>query len=134
MKVFVDTNVLVAAFATRGLCADILRYILAEHELVTDEVVLTELRRVLRRRFKAPGPTVDAILAFLREYEVVSKPKQSADLPTRDLDDRWIVTSAVAAGADVLISGDHDLLDVAGSAPLRILAVRAFWDLTRIRR
>lgn len=134
MKVFVDTNVLVAAFATRGLCADILRHILAEHELVTGEVVLTELRRVLSRRLKVAEPTVDAILAFLREYQVVPKPKQPADLPTRDPDDRWIVASALAAGADVLISGDQDLLDVADSAPLRILAPRAFWDLARISR
>ena len=47
MRVFLDTNVLVSAFATRGLCADVLRLILAEHTLVTGEVVLRELRRAL---------------------------------------------------------------------------------------
>ena len=31
LRVFVDTNVLVAAYATRGLCADLLRLILAQH-------------------------------------------------------------------------------------------------------
>ena len=32
MRVFLDTNVQVSAFATRGLCADVLRLVLAEHE------------------------------------------------------------------------------------------------------
>jgi hypothetical protein len=34
VRVCLDTNVLVAAFATRGLCADVLRTVIAEHELV----------------------------------------------------------------------------------------------------
>lgn len=134
MKVFVDTNVLVAAFATRGLCADVLRYILAEHQLVTGEVVLAELRRALIRRLKVPPDTVEAILDLLREHEVVPKPKAPSDLPVRDPDDRWILASAVDAKADVLITGDSDLLDIAPSAPLRILAPRAFWDLVRTTR
>ncbi|HZL91991.1 MAG TPA: hypothetical protein VFB99_00055 [Vicinamibacterales bacterium] len=34
MKVFLDTNVLVSAFAARGICEDVLRIVLAEHQLV----------------------------------------------------------------------------------------------------
>lgn len=131
---FVDTNVLVAAFATRGLCADVLRYILADHELVTGEVVLAELGRALRRRLKLPPPTVAAILELLREHEVVPKPKAPSDLPIRDPDDRWILASAVEARADVLVTGDADLLDVAASAPLPVLTPRAFWDFVRTSR
>jgi putative PIN family toxin of toxin-antitoxin system len=134
VRVFVDTNVLVAAFATRGLFADVLRYILAEHQLVTGEVVLTELHRALIRRLKVPLPTVEAILELLREHEVVPKPKAPSDLPIRDPDDRWILASAVDANPDVLITGDADLLDIATSAPLRVLAPRAFWDLVRTSR
>ena len=52
MKVFLDTNVLVSAFATRGLCADVMRVILTEHELLIGEVVLTELQRILSKKFK----------------------------------------------------------------------------------
>jgi uncharacterized protein len=50
VKVFPDTNVLASAFGTRGLCADVVRLILGEHELVTGEVVLEELRGVLPRK------------------------------------------------------------------------------------
>ena len=35
MKVFVDTNVLVSAIASRGLSADVFQLILTEHDLIT---------------------------------------------------------------------------------------------------
>jgi uncharacterized protein len=129
VRVFLDTNVLVAAFATRGLCADVMRVVLAEHQLNTGEVVLSELRKALRRRIKLPAATVDDILALLREQEVVPKPRKPHNLPIRDPDDRWILASALAGRADVLVTGDRDLLDIADKAPLPVLDPRAFWDL-----
>lgn len=133
MRVFLDTNVLVSAFATRGLCADVFRHIVAEHSLVTGDVVLKELRRVLRTRIKLPARTVDAIEEFLREHEVVPKPEKAADVAIRDPDDRWVLASALSAKVDVLVTGDRDLLDLGPAAPLRILDPRGFWNLVRER-
>jgi hypothetical protein len=48
LRVFLDTNVLVAAFATRGLCADLLRVVLVRHELVVADVVLDGCRALKR--------------------------------------------------------------------------------------
>jgi putative PIN family toxin of toxin-antitoxin system len=127
--VFLDTNVLVAAFATRGLCSDVVRVVLAEHQLITGEVVLSELRKALGRRIKLPATTTEDIVALLREQEVVPKPRTPSELPIRDPDDRWILASAMAGRADVLVTGDRDLLDVADKTPLPVLAPRAFWDL-----
>jgi putative PIN family toxin of toxin-antitoxin system len=126
-----DTNVLVSAFATRGLSADVFRYVLAEHTLVTGEVVLRELRRVLRKKLKLPSRTVIAIERFLREHEVTPRPSAPAEVAVRDPDDKWILASAMAAKADVLITGDRDLLDLGSRAPLRIVDPRGFWTLVR---
>jgi uncharacterized protein len=67
VKVFLDTNVLVSGFATRGLCADVIRLVLAEHELITADVVLTELKRVLKHKIHLPGEQIQEILAFLEK-------------------------------------------------------------------
>ena len=131
MRVFLDTNVLVSAFATRGVCADVLRVVLAEHTLVLGEVVLRELARVLRRRIGLPPGAVREIDEFLREYQVVRKPPARAAVPQRDPDDQWVVASAVESGADVLVTGDRDLLDIAAEAAIRIVDPRGFWDLLR---
>ena len=131
MRVFLDTNVLVSAFASRGVCADVLRVVLAEHTLVTGDVVLRELGRVLRARIGLPPGIVREIDEFLREYEVVPKPATRAAVPRRDPDDQWVVASAVGGRADVLVTGDRDLLDIATDAPIKIVGPRGFWDLVR---
>lgn len=134
MRVFLDTNVLVSAFATRGLCADVLRVILAEHNLVTGEVVLVELKRALKRKLKLPPEMIAAIEEFVREYEVVPKPSKPSEIQVRDPDDRWILATAVAGRADILVTGDRDLLDLGARAPLRIVDPRGFWSSTKKRR
>jgi uncharacterized protein len=131
VRVFLDTNVLVSAFATRGLCADVFRHILAEHDLITGEVIIVELRRVLRDRIKVPAPTIAAIEQLLRDQIVVPKPVEPHPLPIRDAYDRWVLASAVAGKADVLVTGDSDLLEMASRAPLPIVDPRGFWDMVR---
>jgi putative PIN family toxin of toxin-antitoxin system len=131
LRVFLDTNVLVSAFASRGVCADVLRVVLAEHTLVTGEVVLRELGRVLRARIGLPPGIVREIDEFLREYEVVPKPATRAAVPQRDPDDQWVVASAVGSRADVLVTGDRDLLDIAADASIKIVDPRGFWELVR---
>jgi putative PIN family toxin of toxin-antitoxin system len=131
VRVFLDTNVLVSAFATRGLCADLFRHVLAEHDLITGEVVIEELRRVLRDRIKVAARTVTAIEQLLRDQSVVPKPAEPYPLPIRDTDDRWVLASAVAGKADVLVTGDSDLLEMASRAPLPIVDPRGFWNMVR---
>lgn len=54
MKILLDTNVLVAAFATRGFCLDVLQLVLAEHRLLVGETILDELERILFDRLRMP--------------------------------------------------------------------------------
>ena len=131
MRVFLDTNVLVAAFATRGLCADVLRTVLTEHELILGEVVLSELRRVLTRKLRVPPEGLRAVEAVFEGITPVPKPKKASILEIRDAADRWVLATAEAAGADVLVTGDEDLLSVAGESALRIVSPRAFWEILR---
>jgi uncharacterized protein len=131
VKVFFDTNVLIAAFATRGLCADLFAHVLLEHDLVVGEVVLTELRTKLRTKLKLPKKTIDEIEAQLRDGIVVKTPAKHLGLKISDPDDEWVVASAVAGGADVLVTGDAAILKLGKRAPLPILSPRGLWDLLR---
>lgn len=131
MRVCLDTNVLVAAFATRGLCADVLRTVLAEHDLVVGEVMLDELRRALTAKFKLPADRVAAVEAVLGTAPILPGPAEPSAVAVRHPADRWILATAVAGGADVLVTGDRDLLAVAEDAPLPILEPRAFWERLR---
>lgn len=127
MRVFLDTNVLVSAFATRGLCADLFRHVLAEHELVLGEVVVTELLRVLRDRIRLPKQVLHDVETFLREYETIPKPAKPHEIDIRDPDDAWIIASAVAGRADVIVTGDDDLLSLDKRSPIPVQTPRQFW-------
>jgi putative PIN family toxin of toxin-antitoxin system len=132
VRVFLDTNVLVSAHATRGLCRDVLRLILAEHTLLSAEVVLVEVERVLKTKFRLPQEVVQEVIASLREHHVEPRPESVGDLAVRDPDDAWVLASALAARAEVLVTGDPDLLDLAGIVEgLRITNPRGFWELNR---
>jgi uncharacterized protein len=131
VRVCLDTNVLVAAFATRGLCSDVLRAVLTEHDLVLGEVMLREFRRVLKIKFKVPDDRIESAMAVFAAVPVVPKPGKPSTIEVRDRDDRWILATALSAGADVLVTGDSDLLDIADDALLPILPPRAFWELLR---
>ncbi len=131
MRVFLDTNVLVAAIATRGLCNELYEYVLAEHELITGEVIISELRRVLKDRIGLSAGDVDVIEEILRDHEVVPKPSEPYPLDINDPDDKWVLASAVSGRADVLVTGDSDLLNIASQAPLRIMNPRDFWNIAR---
>ncbi|MSR46142.1 MAG: putative toxin-antitoxin system toxin component, PIN family [Planctomycetes bacterium] len=126
MRVLLDTNVLVSAFATRGLCADVLRHVIAEHEFLVGEFVLGELRPVLRKRIRLPEKSVTEIESFLRGYEVVPKPQRASDVKIRDPDDAWILATAIAGKADVIVSRDPDLQVLGKRSPVPVMSPRKY--------
>jgi putative PIN family toxin of toxin-antitoxin system len=131
VKVFFDTNVLLAAFATRGLCADLFAHVLLEHDLLVGEAVIRELRAKLRTKVKLPKKTIDEIEVLLRDQVVVLTPTDHLNLGITDPDDEWIVAEAMAGEADVLVTGDAALHKLGKRAPLPIVSPRGLWELLR---
>ncbi|MGH8221503.1 MAG: putative toxin-antitoxin system toxin component, PIN family [Woeseiaceae bacterium] len=131
MKVALDTNVLVSAVATRGLCADIFNLVLAQHQLVVGVTVLAELKRVLRQKIRVPGKIVQEVDAFLRREAVVAGKTKALTITIRDKSDVPVLAEAVAAGAEVLVTGDRDLLEITDKLPIRILTPRGLWEQLR---
>jgi putative PIN family toxin of toxin-antitoxin system len=123
VRIVLDINVLIAAFATRGLCEDVLRTVLAEHELVVSEFILGELERVLREKLKMPSPRVRAVTDFIRRTSLVVEPTDPSNWPENDPDDQWIVATAMIGDAQLLVSGDRDLLNASQKFQLRSLAL-----------
>src|SRR5205823_8049860 len=99
VRVFLDTNVIVAAFATRGLCADVFRLVLAEHELIVSPALIEEVTRTLTKKIRVSDQVVREVVAFLRAAG--STVEGAPELPTivvRDPDDLIILGEALAGG------------------------------------
>ena len=127
MRVFLDTNVVVAAFISRGTCSQLFEECLDAHEILLSEQVFAEFSKTLLRKLKFTGSRVDEALVFLRSScTAVPIPK---DIPKvcRDESDNPIVAAAKAAEAHCLISGDPDLLELHPYQGMPILKPSDFW-------
>ncbi len=110
MRIVLDTNVLIAAFIARGVCHQLLEHCIRNHDLVTSQFILDEIREKLVEKFKYTSETADEVVRLLRsQMEVVSR--APLDTPVcRDADDDNVLATAVAGNSECLVTGDKDLL------------------------
>jgi uncharacterized protein len=128
MRVLLDTNVLASAATTRGLCGDVLREVLARHELIVCPQILSELRRVLRDKFRAPAEMIEDVAGLLQECAISSTPGVLPKLGIKDKDDLGILAAAMAGGAEIIVTGDKELLALKRFAGIEIASPRQFWE------
>ena len=131
MKVFLDTNVLVSAMATRGLCADVLREVFTSHQLVVSVPLFNELKRVLREKLQIPGELIDDAIEILRQDAHLATPSTLSGVKIRDKDDLMILSSALNGNADLLVTGDKELLELGKIQNMEIVSPRGFWKKMR---
>ncbi len=128
MRVFLDTNVLVSAFATRGLCADVLELVLLEHDLVLGRHVVQELDKALRSKLRLPAARAKAIVDFV-SGEAAQTIVQAAPARVRaDPADAHILGEALAAKAALFVTGDTALLELRAIENMEIVSPRGFWE------
>ena len=134
MRVFLDTNVLVSAFATRGLCADLLELVIAEHDWIIGTAVLRELEKALREKIKAPAARVLEISDFVAgEVSVLVKHALPTDAKI-DADDAVVLGQALEGRAELFVTGDAALLKLGEIGGLQIVSPRQFWEALQKRR
>ena len=110
-----DTNVLVSGLGWRsGASAKILdRALAGQFVLVTSEPLLAELQRLLdypklSRVFREPAGPV----ALIKEISIVVVTETQLSVLEDEFDNR-VLEAAVTARADVIVSGDRDILSLA---------------------
>ncbi len=130
MRVVLDTNVVVSALLFRAGRLAWLRDAWQRRgvvPLVTRETV-EELLRVLEYpKFRLTAEDRKELLAdFLPFAEISAAPKKAVSLPAcRDPDDEIFLRAAAAGEADALVTGDADLLALAGQTRFAILTPEA---------
>jgi uncharacterized protein len=125
-RVCLDSNVIIAAFISRGLCADLFRSVLAEQELVVPQVVVDEVRRVLTKKFKLSPDALAAFDAVLERCDIIPSGSEVSPISVRDPDDELVLAGALAGRAQMLVTGDGDLLAVAAQSPIPIVTPREY--------
>jgi len=129
VRVFLDANVLVSAFASRGLCADLLEVVLLEHDLVLGRNVVREVSKALREKLKLPAVRAAEIVEFV-SGEAAQVVDESKPTDARvDPDDALVLGEAIAAHAEVFVTGDAALLKLGAIGKLEVVTPRRFWEM-----
>lgn len=133
LKAFIDTNVLVAAFITEGLCFEILKRA-SDREFLgfTSNFVMREFKEVLERdfgeaKFRRPK---EETLKLIEEALEIKNPDEAGikveGICKRDPSDNNILAGSLASDAEFLVTGDLDLLELKEYKGVKILQPREF--------
>jgi putative PIN family toxin of toxin-antitoxin system len=128
MRLVFDSNVLIAAFVARGVCSELLEYCVREHEAVTSEAVLEEVRRNLVDKIRVTAAQADQTVRLLRTGLEVVEPVAVNPQVCRDPDDDVVLGTAIEGRCKVIVTGDRDLPDLVTHRDVAIVSPRGFWS------
>ena len=131
MRVFLDTNVLVSAFASRGLCAEVLELVLLDHDLIVGRNVLREFEKTLREKVKLPVVHSAEIIDFVASEAIQVVDKAEPAIAEVDAADALVLGEALAGQAELFVTGDAALQRLATLDALRIVSPRQLWEVLR---
>ncbi len=122
MRIVLDTNVLIASLISRGKCYALVEHSLEVHEIISSKFILEELSEKLQKKFKYETEDItEALSIFQTKMEIVS-PTKLAQQVCRDIDDDWVLATALAGKAQCIVTGDKDLLAIATFENIDIIA------------
>jgi len=130
LRVVLDTNVLISGAFYAGPPLQILQScIKGEFQLVLSPEILVEYRRAGEEfSRKSSNPDFERLLGLLVAQALIVEAPDLDQPVCRDPDDDKFVACALAVGADVIVSGDKDLLNISGKLTIPVMRPKEFVD------
>jgi putative PIN family toxin of toxin-antitoxin system len=130
-RVVLDTNILISGYLWKGPPRQAIEKVRdKEWTLLISKETTDELIRVLAyRKFSLSPEEIQPIVEDLfRISEIIEVTTKVTAIRT-DLTDNMFLALAVDGSAEVIVSGDHHLLDIRQFADVPIIRVRRFLQL-----
>jgi len=130
VRVVFDTNIFISALGTSGRQAEkaLFRIIDGADRLLISKPIINEVMTVLERKFDWTGGQLSQAALTLAEAGEILATTQRLQL-LRDEPDNRILECAVAGRADLIVTGDRELLDLKQFDGIRIVPLRSYLDM-----
>lgn len=118
MRVVLDTNIVVSGLLWKRAPHELMQAVLRkEVDAFVNAWLLAELADVMSRakltaKVKASGMSASELVTSYAQIAQFVAPAQPVKVVARDPDDDHVLACALAAQADLLVSGDSHLLDL----------------------
>ena len=131
MRIVLDSNVIIAAFASKGLCHSLLESCIGNQEIILCEQIIIETYEKLQKKIKIQDKIIQKLIGFLRNHSTIIKPQDVDPDYCRDKNDLMVLGTAMSGNAEYIISGDKDLLDIKTFKNIPIVNPRSFWEILK---
>ncbi|MGH8192116.1 MAG: putative toxin-antitoxin system toxin component, PIN family [Rhodanobacteraceae bacterium] len=137
MRLVADTNILISGLLWHGAPRQLVDAAQAGAiQFVTSQLLLDELGRVatrakFQRRLATLEMTAAELLAAYAEKAACVVPAAISPTILRDPDDDAVLAAALGGHAQMIVSGDGDLLDLRQFSRIPIMTVNAALDVIR---
>lgn len=122
-RILLDTNVLISAYGFGGRSLALLTAVIdGGHELVISPALLAELARTLYTVLGMDDEHVRLAIDQLIRISDIVEPAATLSA-CRDLADDRVLECAVAGAAELIVTGDQDLLELGAYEGARIVRV-----------
>ncbi len=127
MRIVFDTNVLIAAFISHGVCSELFEHCVRCHKIIASKFILTEFSEKLTTKFKSSKCEVNKATQLLLSRLVIVTPLDLEKPVCRDPKDDFILGTALQGKCQCIISGDKDLLILKKYKGIDIIPPQDFW-------
>ncbi|TSA25027.1 putative toxin-antitoxin system toxin component, PIN family [bacterium] len=128
MKIILDSNVIISALVTQGISSRVIDLCIDKHVIFTSSWILDGITRILSNKFKIESAKLARIRNFLKSATLTIEPKGKKPSQCRDEDDNNILHLAKHVHADLIITGDEDLLILKTYEDTKIITPRQFME------
>jgi putative PIN family toxin of toxin-antitoxin system len=129
MRVVFDTNIFVSAFIIPGSLAQkaVLKIIEGEDVLLLSKEILDELLYILSTKFSRDREEISRVAVLLSEMAEWVRPTLRISVLNDEPDNR-VLECAVFGKADVLVTGDKEILELRKYEKTEIISLKAYLE------
>jgi putative PIN family toxin of toxin-antitoxin system len=129
MKVVFDTNIFISAFVIPGSQAEkaMLRIIEGMDVLLLSKGILDELLSVLSIKFSRNKEEISRVAVILSEIAEWVEPSKKIKVLSDEPDNR-ILECAVSGNADVIVTGDKEILRLVEYEKIKIISLKEYLE------
>ncbi len=129
MKVVFDTNVFISAIVISGGQSEkaILRIAEGRDSLLISRPIINEILSVLSKKFSRDGEEISRVAVYLADLAKLVHPSKVVNV-LRDGPDNRIIECALGGKADVIVTGDKEMLALKEYLGIRIISLKEYLE------